>query len=151
MCLVTQSCLTLCDPKDCSPLSSSVNGNSPDKNTEVGCRTLLQGKFPIQGSNPCLPHCRQILYHLSHQGSPRILEWVAYLFSRGSSLPGNWTGVSCIAGEFFTSWATGKSMVVVIFHCIYVFWFLMHKIKYSKVFNGYYISSSVPNTSQSLP
>ena len=38
---------------------------------------LLQGIFPIQGSNPGLVHCRQILYQLSHKGSPRILEWVA--------------------------------------------------------------------------
>ena len=36
----------------------------------------------------------------------RILEWVAISFSRGSSLPRNWTGISCIAGGFFTSWAT---------------------------------------------
>ena len=46
------------------------------------------------------------LYHLSHQGSPRMLEWVVYSFSRGSSRPKNWIGVSCIAGRFFTSWAT---------------------------------------------
>ena len=44
-----------------------------------------QGIFPTQGSNPGLPHCRQILYHLTHQGSQRILEWIAYPFSRGSS------------------------------------------------------------------
>ena len=35
--------------------------------------------FPTQGLNPGLPHCRLILYHLSHQGSPRILEWVDFL------------------------------------------------------------------------
>ena len=58
---------------------------------------LLQGVFPIQGSNPGLPHCRRILYHLSHQGSPRILEWAAYPFSR------DWIRVSCIAGGFFTN------------------------------------------------
>ena len=40
------------------------------------------------------------------QGKPRILEWIAYPFSRGSSLPKNQTGVSCIAGRFFTIWAT---------------------------------------------
>ena len=45
----------------------------------------LQGIFPNQGSDLGLPQCRQILYHLSHQGSSRILEWVAYPFSRGSS------------------------------------------------------------------
>ena len=39
---------------------------------------LLQGIFTTQGSNPGLPHCWQILYQLSHKGSPRILEWVAY-------------------------------------------------------------------------
>ena len=42
-----------------------------------------------QGSNPGLPYCRQILYQLSHQGSPRILEWVAYRFSSGPSWPRN--------------------------------------------------------------
>ena len=44
--------------------------DSPGKNTWVGCHALLQGIFPAQGSNPSLLHCRQILYHLSHQGSP---------------------------------------------------------------------------------
>ena len=73
MCLIAQSCLTLCNPMDCNPLGSSVHGDSPDKNTGVGYCALLQGIFPIQGSNPALPHCRQILYHLSHQRSPCIL------------------------------------------------------------------------------
>ena len=154
LCLVGQSCPTLCDPMDCSPPGSSVHGDSPGKNTGVGCHALLQGIFPTQGLkprspalqvdslpaepqgkpnvsfsfvsdslqlhglqssrllcpwnspgkntgvgshfffqgisstqglNPGLLHCRQILYHLSHQGSSRILEWVAYPFSRGSS------------------------------------------------------------------
>ena len=80
--------------------------NSPGQNTGVGSLSVLQGIFPTQGSNPDLPHCRWILYQLSHQGSPRILEWVAYLFSSRSSWPRNWTGVSWIAGSFFTSWAT---------------------------------------------
>ena len=66
MCLVTQLCLTLCDPMDCSPPGSSVHG-------------IFQA---------------------------RILEWVATHSSRGSSWPRNWTRVSCIAGGFFTSWAT---------------------------------------------
>ena len=70
LCWVTQSCLTLCDPMDCSLPGSSVHGDSSGKNTGVGCHALLQGIFPIQGSNLGLPHCRQILYHLSHQGSP---------------------------------------------------------------------------------
>ena len=79
--------------------------NSPGQNTGVGSLSLLQGIFPIQGSNPGLLHCRLILYQLSHKGSPRILEWVAYPFSSRSAWPRNWTGVSCIAGGFFTNWA----------------------------------------------
>ena len=61
--------------------------NSPGQNTGVGRLSLLQGIFPTQGSNPGLPHCKKILYQLSHQGSLTILEWVAYPFSRGSSQP----------------------------------------------------------------
>ena len=80
-CVRAQSCLTLRDPMDCSPPGSSVHGDFPDKNTGVGCHVLLE-IFPTQGSNPGLVHSRQILYPLSHQGSPGILEWVAYPFSR---------------------------------------------------------------------
>ena len=65
--LVAQSCLTLCDPMDCTPPGSSVHEIFPGKNTGAGCHSLLQGNFPTQGLNPGLPHCRQILYHLSHQ------------------------------------------------------------------------------------
>ena len=60
--LVCQTCLSM--------------GDSPGKNTKVGCHALLRGIFPTQGLNPGLLHYRQILYHLSHQGSLRILEWV---------------------------------------------------------------------------
>ena len=109
LCLLALSCLTLCNPMDCIPPRSSVHGDSPGKNTRVGCHAVLQGIFPTQGSNPDLPHCRQILYRLSHQGSPRILEWVAYPFSRGSSRPRNQTRVFCIASGFFTSWATREA------------------------------------------
>ena len=79
--------------------------NSPGQNTGVGSPSPLQGILPTQGLNPGLPHCGQILYQLSHQGSPRILEWVAYPFSSRSSQPRNQTRVSCIAGWFFTNWA----------------------------------------------
>ena len=60
---VAQSCLTLSDPMD-SPW------NSPGQNTGEGDLSLLQGILPTQGLNPGLPHCRWILYQLSHQGSP---------------------------------------------------------------------------------
>ena len=69
--------------------------NSPGQNTNVGSRSLLQGIFPTQGLKPGLPHCRRILYPLSHKRSPRILEWIAYPFSRASSQPRNRTGISC--------------------------------------------------------
>ena len=79
--------------------------NSPSQNTGVGSLSLLQGIPPSHGLNPGLQHCRCILYQLSHKESPRILEWVAYSFSRGSSWPRNRTGVSCIASGFFANWA----------------------------------------------
>ena len=72
---------------------------------------VLQGTFPTQGSNPGLLHGGGILYQLSHHGSPRILEWVAYPFSRGSSQPWNQTRVSCIAEGFFTLWATREALI----------------------------------------
>ena len=81
--------------------------NAPGQNTGEG--SLLQGIFPTQESNPSLPHCRLILYQLSYQLSLRILEWVAHPFPSGSSWPRNWTRVSCIAGIFFTSWATREA------------------------------------------
>ena len=88
LCLVSQSCLTLCDPMDCSPPGSSIHGDSPDKNTGVGCHGLLQGTFPIQRSNPGLPHCRQILYQLSYQGSPACTLLHSFLWLQDSLLYG---------------------------------------------------------------
>ena len=70
VCLVAQLCPTLCNYMDCSLPGFSVHGDSPDKNTGVGCQSILQGIFPTQGSNPGLLLCRLILYHLSHQGNP---------------------------------------------------------------------------------
>ena len=60
MCLVTQSCLTLCDPIDYSPPGSTVHGDSPGKNTEVSCHALLQGIFPTQASKPGLPQAGRL-------------------------------------------------------------------------------------------
>ena len=81
------------------------------QNIGVGRLSLLQGIFSTQGSNQDLPHCRHILCQLSHNGSPRILEWVAFPFSRGYSWPRNWTRVSCIAGRFFTNWALREALL----------------------------------------
>ena len=87
-----------------APLSMGFSRHSPGLSmaTEVGCHALLQGIVLTQGSSPGLPHCRQILYQLSHKGSPGILEWVAYPFSRRSSQPRDQAQVSRIAGGFFT-------------------------------------------------
>ena len=96
----------------------------------MGCHALLQGIFLVQELNLCLLHllhCRQVLYHQHHLGSlkvkatqlcltlfdpvdytvcgilrARILEWVAFPFSRGSSQPREWTQVSHIAGGFLS-------------------------------------------------
>ena len=74
--------------------------NSPGQNSGVSSLSLLQ--IPRPGI-PGLPHCRLILYQLSHEGSARILWWVAYPFSRGSSRTRKQNRVSCIAGRFFTN------------------------------------------------
>ena len=99
-----QSCPTLCDPIDGSPPGSPVPGILQARTLEwvaisfswqgvgyenlfnnlIRIHSLLQGIFLTQGLNLGFLHCRQILYRLSHQGSPRILEWVAFSFSRGS-------------------------------------------------------------------
>ena len=79
------------ESESCSVMSDSLRShglyspwNSPGRNTGVGSLSLLQGIFPTQGWNSGLPYCRWTLYQLTYKGSPRILEWVAYLFSRGS-------------------------------------------------------------------
>ena len=72
LCVVNQSCLTLCSLRllyVTVSLGSSVHADSPGKNTGVVCRALLQVIFPTQGLNPGLPHYRHILYQLNHQGS----------------------------------------------------------------------------------
>ena len=101
---VAQLCPTLCNPLD-----YRVHGILQARILE--CAAFLSpGDLP----NPGLLHCRPILYQLSHKESPRILKWVAYPFSRGSSPPRNRTGVSCIAGRFFTNWGIREALK----HCL---------------------------------
>ena len=85
----------------CNPHGLYSPWNSPVKVVEWVAFPFSRGIFPTQGSNPGLPHTRWILYQLSHQRSPRILEQVSYPFSRESSWPRGQTRVSCIAGTFF--------------------------------------------------
>ena len=110
--LESESCSVILNPLEPHGLHSPWS--SPGQNTGVCSLSLLQGIFPIQGSNPSLLHCRQILYQLSHRGRPRILEWVAYPFSSGfPTQESNWDLLhcrqilyqSCITGGFFTNWA----------------------------------------------
>ena len=79
---VAHSHVTLCHPMDYTD-----HGILQARTLELGSLSFFQGIFPTQGLNPGLLRCRQILCQLSLQGSPRILEWTAYPFSRGSSHP----------------------------------------------------------------
>ena len=85
--------------------------NSPGQNTRVGSLSLLQWIFPTQGSNPGLPHCRRILYQLSHEGSPRILEWVAYPFSSRSFWPRYQPGSPALQADSLPTELSGKPTV----------------------------------------
>ena len=71
--LVAQSCLTL-QPHELKPVRLLCPWVFPGKNAGVSCHFLLQGIFLTQGPNLDLLHCRQMLYPLSHQGSPFSLK-----------------------------------------------------------------------------
>ena len=73
--LVVQLSLILCNPMDCSLPRLLCLWNSPGQSIGMGCHSLLQGIFPIQGWSPSLLHCRQILYHLSHQVS--LMQYIS--------------------------------------------------------------------------
>ena len=104
--------------ESCSVMSNSLqphvlysSWNFPGQNTGVGSLSFLP-------NHPGLPHCRQI-YQLSHKGNPRTLEWVAYSFSSGSSLPRNWTRspamqvdslLTDLLGKPFVSWENIKAI-----------------------------------------
>ena len=98
------------ESESCSVVSNSLQPhvvyspwNSLGQNTGMGSLSLFQEIF-----NPRIePRSALQADSLSAepQGSPRVLEWLAYPFSRGSSWPRNHTRVSCIAGGFFTNWA----------------------------------------------
>jgi len=152
---VTQSCPAVCDPMHYSPPGFSVHGILQARILEWVAISFFRGIFQTQGLNPGLPHCRQILYCLSHQGSDghtvnywltqdsnpgslipegevkakewevkescptlwdpmdytvhgilqaRILEGVAFLFSRGSSQPRDWTQMEMATHSSTLAW-----------------------------------------------
>ena len=103
LCFATQSCLFVTPWTGACQAPLSVGFSRQEHWSGLPCPPPGDLTAP-----PGFPHCRWILYHLSHQGRPEIPEWVAYPFSRGSSQPRNWTRVSCIAGGFFTHWAIRK-------------------------------------------
>ena len=125
MCLVAQSRLTLCNPLDCSPPGSSVLGDSPGKNSGVGCHALLQAVcmhlyihtcMKVKVAQSCPTLCDPMDCIVSRILQARILEWAAFPFSRESSQPRNRTQVSCIVGRFFTTWATREAHTSVYLH-----------------------------------
>ena len=93
LCLVTQSCPTLCNPMDYRLPRSSVHGDSPGENTGVGCHALLQGIFPSQGSKPGVPHCRRILYYLSHQRSGLVGKCASQALNPTPDMAGELTDI----------------------------------------------------------
>ena len=109
LCCAVLSCSVLSDSLwphiDCRLPGSSLHGILQEIIlgwvATPSSRGSFQSRDQTQDSHK---HYGQIIFHLGHQGSPWILELVAYPFSRGSSQPRNRTGVSCIAGRFFTRW-----------------------------------------------
>ena len=106
-CLFAQPCPPFCDPMDGGLPGSSLHGDSPGKNTGVGCHALLQEVFPTQGLNPGF----RIAGRFFTSKSPGKPWWAAYPFSRLSSQSRNRIWISGIAGRFFTSWATRETLL----------------------------------------
>ena len=109
---LVQSSLTLCNPMD-----YTVHGILQARILEWGAFPFSRGSSQPRDQTQVshiaggfFLHCMQILYQLSHKGSPKILESVAYPFFSRSSQPRDWTGVSCIAGRFFTNWAIREAL-----------------------------------------
>ena len=86
----------------------SRHGRQPRVEWKFG----VSGSFPAGWCEVCLSLCDLMDYTVHGILQARILEWVAFPFSSGSSQPRNWTRVSCFAGRFFTSWATRESREV---------------------------------------
>ena len=97
---------------DCSLPSPSVHGILQANILEWAATSFSKEIFLTQGSNPGLLHCRQILYCLSHQGSPKILEQIAYPFSRGSSPPRNQTRSPALQANSLPDELPGKPVWV---------------------------------------
>ena len=106
--LVAQPCLTLCNPM----VYNLCPCKSPGKDTGVGSHSLLQGIFPTQGSNLSLPHCRQILYHLSNQGSICNNGNVLWKYLKSADMPVTLLSTFTIKGSAkFQNLVRGKKLL----------------------------------------
>ena len=114
LCLVAQSCSTLCNPMNCSLSGLSVHRILQAR---VYCHALLQGIFPTQGSNSGLPHCRWILYGLSHQMffSFFYLFWLYWVFVAVHVWVSHCSDFSCCGAQ--TLGPEGSAAVVPKFSC----------------------------------
>ena len=112
LCLAAQSCPTLCDPMDCSPPGSSVHGASPGKNTGVGCHALLQR----ESSQPRSPAVQADSLLTEPPWKPKNAGVGSLSLLQGIFPTQELNLVSCIAGRFFTSWATREALKVLYTH-----------------------------------
>ena len=104
-CSLARSCLILCDPTDGSMPGSSVLHSLPEfAQIHIHWVTVC-----VKVAQSYLTLCDPMDYTVHGTVQARILDWVAFPFSRGSSQLGDWTQVSCIAGGFFASWATREA------------------------------------------
>ena len=85
--------------------------NTPGKNTGVGSHSLFQGIFPTQGTNPCLPHCRQTLLPSELTGKPKNTGVGSHSLLQGTFLTLGLNRDPCIVGRFFISWATREAHI----------------------------------------
>ena len=95
------------DPSWLYSYPSIVHETHKTQNARRPSKTLVQRKVKVAQLHPTL--CNPIDYIVHGILQARILEWVAFPFSRGSSQPRDWTQVSCIAGGFFTNWVIRES------------------------------------------
>ena len=110
LCLVAQLWPTLCNPMDCSPPGSSVHRDSPGKHTRMGCHALLPGDLPNPGIEPRSPVLQEDSLPSEPPGKPKNTGVGSLSFLHGTTHPRNQTGASCIAGGFFTSWASREAL-----------------------------------------
>ena len=128
-CLVTQSCLTLSNPVDCSSPGFSVHGILQARILEWVDMPSSRGSSQPRDQTQVSPIAGGFFTtYLSHQGIQRILEWVLCPFSGGSSWPRNQTRVSRISGGFFTSWAIreARNLWYLYINCVWVYLYISY-------------------------